>query len=104
MLDNPNNHFLIFGSIQELGSKSKKYHKELFDFIVRSDIKKCIFICNKNDQIYYEDYLKKSSKFLFFNDIDKVGETINKYTKLGDFILIKGSRNWELEKIIKSID
>ena len=104
LLDNPNNHFLIFGSIQELGSKSKKYHKELFDFIVRSDIKKCIFICNKNDQIYYEDYLKKSSKFLFFNDIDKVGETINKYTKLGDFILIKGSRNWELEKIIKSID
>ncbi len=104
LLDNPNNHFLIFGSMQELGDKSKKYHKDLFDFINRSDIKKCIFICNKNDEVYYADYLKKSNKFLFFNEIDKVGETINKYTKKGDFILIKGSRCWQLEKVIKSIN
>ena len=65
LLDNPNNHFLIFGSMQELGNKSKKYHKYLFDFINRSDIKKCIFICDKNEEIYYADYLKKSTKFLF---------------------------------------
>ncbi len=104
LLDNPNNHFLIFGSMQELGNKSKKYHKYLFDFINRSDIKKCIFICDKDEEIYYADYLKKSTKFLFLNEINKVGETINKYTKKGDFILIKGSRCWQLEKVIKSID
>ncbi len=104
LLDNPNNHFLIFGSMQELGNKSKKYHKYLFDFINRSDIKKCIFICDKNEEIYYADYLQKSTKFLFLNEINKVGETINKYTKKGDFILIKGSRCWQLEKVIKSID
>ena len=104
LLDSPNNHFLIFGSMQELGSESKKYHKDIFDFINRSDIKKCIFICDRNDEIYYADYLKKSTKFLFFNEINKVGETINKLTKSGDFILIKGSRSWQLEKIIKSID
>ena len=104
LIDNPNNHFIILGSMQELGNKSKKYHKDLFDFINRSDIKKCIFICDKNDEIYYADYLKKSTKFLFLNEINKVGETINKYTKRGDFILIKGSRCWQLEKIIKSVD
>ncbi len=104
LLDNPNNHFLIFGSMQELGNKSKKYHKDLFDFINKSDIKKCIFICDKNEEIYYADYLKKSTKFLFLNEINIVGETINKYTKKGDFILIKGSRCWQLEKVIKSID
>ncbi len=104
LLDNPNNHFLIFGSMQELGNKSKKYHKYLFDLINRSDIKKCIFICDKNEEIYYADYLKNSTKFLFLNEINKVGETINKYTKKGDFILIKGSRCWQLEKVIKSID
>ena len=103
-VDNPNNHYMIFGSMRELGSKSKKYHIDIFDFINKSDIKKCIFICNKNDEIYYLDYLKKGSKFLFFNEINKVGETINKYTKKGDFVLIKGSRSWQLERIIKSID
>tara|TARA_S200000501_G_scaffold112060_1_gene105337 strand:- start:244 stop:1614 length:1371 start_codon:yes stop_codon:yes gene_type:complete len=104
LLDNPNNHFLIFASMQELGSKSKKYHKDIFDFINSSDIKKCIFICNRDDEIYYADYLKKSTKFLFFNEIKNVGETINKYTKKGDSILIKGSRSWQLERILKSID
>ena len=90
--------------MQELGPRCKKYHKELFDFINRSDIKRCIFICDKNDQIYYADYLKDSTKFLFFNNINKVGETINKLTKPGDSILVKGSRSWELERIIKLID
>ena len=104
LLDNPNNHFLIFGSMQELGDNSKKYHKDLFDFINRSDIKKCIFICNKDDETYYRDYLKKSNKFLIFNDIKNVGETINKFTKKGDSILVKGSRSWKLERILESID
>ncbi len=104
LLNSPNNHFLIFGSMQELGTESKKYHKDIFDFIDRSDIKKCIFICDRNDEIYYADYLKKSTKFLFFNEINKVGETINKLTKPGDFILLKGSHSWHLEKIIKFID
>ena len=104
LLDNPKNHFLIFGSIQELGDKSKKYHKDLFQFIIKSDIKKCIFICDRNEEIYYSDYLKESGKFLFFNEIDRIGKTLNKYTKKGDSILIKGSRHWQLEKVIKTID
>ena len=104
LLETPNNHFLIFGSMQELGTKTKKYHQDIFEFISRSDIKKCIFICDKSEEIYYEEYLKKSNKFLFFNEINKVAETINKYTKTGDSILIKGSRSWHLERIIKSID
>ena len=104
LLDNPNNHFMIFGSIQELGTESKKYHKALFDFIVRSKIKKCIFICDPNEEIYYSNYLKNSTKFLFFNEIDKVSDKLNQHTKKGDFILIKGSRYWQLEKLIKSID
>jgi len=104
LLTNPNNHFLIFGSMQELGSKSKKYHKDIFDLVIKSEIKKCIFICDRNDEIYYLDYLKKNNKFLFLNDTTKVGETINKYTSAGDFVLVKGSRFWQLEKIIESIE
>ena len=104
LLDNPNNHFLILGSMQELGTKTKKYHEDLFDFINSSDIKKCFFICDKNDAIYYLDYLKKNKKFIIFNEINNVVENINKYTKKGDFILVKGSRSWQLEKIIKYID
>ena len=104
LLVTPNNHFIIFGSMQELGKKSKQFHKDIFDFINRTDVKKCIFICNANDEKYYSLYLNKNNKFLFLNDIKNAGKIINKFTREGDCILIKGSRVWELEKIIKLID
>ena len=104
LLKESGNKFLILGSMQELGNKSEYFHKEIFDFIIKTNIKKCIFICDRNDEIYYEEFLKRSNKFLFLNNINSVGKTINKYTKTGDNILVKGSRYWQLEKIIKLID
>ena len=52
----------------------------------------------------YSNYLKDKKKFLILNNIKRVPEEINKYTKRGDSILIKGSRFWQLEKIIGFIN
>jgi len=38
------------------------------------------------------------------DNIEDVPKEINKYTKKGDSILIKGSRFWQLEKTIQLID
>ena len=103
LLEKPRNHFLILGSMQELGDDSKRYHKEIFNLILNSDIKKCLFICDKKNKLFYSNYLKDKKKFLIFSDVKDVPEEINKYTKKGDSILIKGSRSWQLEKIIKLI-
>jgi len=103
LLDKPRNHFLIFGSMQELGKESKKYHKEIFNLINKSEIEKCVFICDKKNEIFFSNYLKGKKKFLVLNDIKDVPKEINKFTKKGDSILIKGSRCWQLEKIIKLI-
>ena len=104
LLEKPGNRFLIFGSMQELGENSEQYHVEIFKLINKSKIKKCIFICNKKNEIFYSKYLKKSDKFLFFNDINNVAEIVNKFTIKGDSILVKGSRKWQLEKIIELIE
>ena len=103
LLEKPRNHFLILGSMQELGDDSKRYHKEIFNLILNSDIKKCLFICDKKNKLFYSNYLKDKKKFLIFSDVKDVPKEINKYTKKGDSILIKGSRSWQLEKIIKLI-
>ncbi len=103
LLAKQGNHFLIFGSMQELGKESEQYHKEIFDLIKNSDIEKCIFICDKEKEKFYSNYLKGKKKFLVFNNIKDVPKVINKFTKKGDSILIKGSRCWQLEKIIKLI-
>ncbi len=103
LLEKPRNKFFIFGSMQELGEESEKYHKEIFNLINNSDIEKCLFICDKNEKMY-TNYLKDKKKFLVLNNIKDVPKEINKSTKKGDFILIKGSRCWQLEKIIEFIN
>jgi len=104
LLEKPRNKFFIFGSMQELGEESEKYHKEIFNLINNSDIKKCLFICDKKNEKNYINYLKDKKKFLVLNNIKDIPIEINKTTKKGDSILIKGSRCWELEKIIELIN
>ena len=104
LLEEPRNHFFIFGSMQELGEESEKYHKEIFNLINNSDIEKCLFICDKEKEIFYYNFLKDEEKFLVLNNIEDVPKEINKFTKKGDSILIKGSRCWQLEKIIELIN
>ncbi len=104
LTEKPRNKFFIFGSMQELGEESEKYHKEIFNLINTSDIEKCLFICDKKNEKNYTNYLKDKKKFLVFNNIKDVPKEINKSTKKGDSILIKGSRCWHLEKIIELIN
>ena len=104
LLEKPRNQFFIFGSMQELGEESEKYHKEIFNLINNSDIEKCLFICDKKNEKIYNNYLKDKKKFLVLNNIKDVPKEINKSTKKGDSILIKGSRCWHLEKIIELIN
>ena len=104
LLEKPKNHFFIFGSMQELGKESEKYHKEIFNLINSSDIKKCVFICDKKSEKIYSNYLKDKKKFIVLNNIKDIPKEINKSTKKGDSILIKGSRYWQLEKIIELIN
>ena len=104
LLEKPRNKFFIFGSMQELGEESEKYHKEIFNLINNSDIEKCLFICDKKNEKIYTNYLKDKKKFLVLNNIKDVPKEINKSTKKGDSILIKGSRCWQLEKIIELIN
>jgi len=102
-LEKPRNHFFIFGSMQELGKESEKYHIEIFNLVNNSDIKKCLFICEEKDEKSYSNYLNDKNKFLILNNIKEVPKEVNKATKKGDSILIKGSRYWQLEKIIEFI-
>ncbi|ABM69952.1 UDP-N-acetylmuramoyl-tripeptide--D-alanyl-D-alanine ligase [Prochlorococcus marinus] len=104
LLEKPRNKFFIFGSMQELGKESEKYHKEIFNLINNSDIKKCLFICEKENEKNYTNFLKDKKKFLVLNNIKDVPQEINKSTKKGDSILVKGSRFWQLDKIIELIN
>ena len=104
LLDYPNRHFFIFGSMQELGDKSKQYHQEIIKLINDSDIKRCIFICEKDLEIQIRKYCFVSEKIVILNRIDNIIPMINEITHKGDVLLIKGSRYWQLDKLIPYIN
>ncbi len=104
LLDYPGRHFFIFGSMKELGSKSEKYHREIFKLINNSDIQKCIFICEKELEIKIRKYCLIRKKFLIVSSIDNIIPIVNEITIKGDVLLIKGSRCWQLDKLIPHLN
>ncbi len=103
LLDYPGRHFIILGSMLELGDKSEQYHKEIIQLINKSDIQRCIFICEKDLEIKIRKYLK-SEKICIINRIENIISMINSITRKGDVLLIKGSRYWQLDKLIPHIN
>ena len=104
LLDYPGRHFLILGSMRELGTKSELYHREIFQLINNSDIQRCIFICEKELEIKIKKYCLKNSKIFIVNQKDTIVPMVNDITIKGDVLLIKGSRYWQLDKLIPYID
>ena len=100
LLDYQGRHFFIFGSMRELGNKSEEYHREIFKLIHYSDIQKCIFICEKELELKMRKYCHRSKKILIVNRIDNIISMINDITFKGDVLLIKGSRFWQLDRLI----
>jgi len=103
LLDYPGRHFFIFGSMKELGNNSELYHREIFNLINNSDIQRCIFICEKELEIKIRKYYLMSEKIFIVNQIDSIIPMINDITIKGDVLLIKGSRYWQLDKLIPYI-
>ena len=50
--------------MKELGKESEKYHREIFNLINNSDIEKCLFICDKENEKIYTNYLCLLAWFL----------------------------------------
>ena len=103
LLDYPGRHFFIFGSMMELGKKSENYHKEILELINSSDIQRCLFVCEKDLEIKIRRYCLISKKIFITNQTENVIPLINKITIKGDVLLIKGSRYWQLDKLIPHI-
>jgi len=89
--------------MRELGNNSKKYHIEIFKLINNSDIQRCIFLCEKELELEIRKFCLISEKIFIVNQIDSIIPMINDITIKGDVLLIKGSRYWQLDKLIPHI-
>ena len=104
LLEFSGRHFLVLGSMKELGENTIKYHLEIIEFIERSNLDGFVFLCDKNLEIGLKKEYLFRKKIYFVNDINQISKLINIWLKKGDNLLIKGSRYWHLENLIPLID
>jgi UDP-N-acetylmuramoyl-tripeptide--D-alanyl-D-alanine ligase len=94
-LENPNK-IIIIGDMFELGSESKKEHKEIVVQLENCDAIECYFIGND----FYDAKTIKEN-FHFFKSFDDFSKAIISENFHNKMILIKGSRGMALERTLQ---
>jgi len=104
LLELPGKHFLILGSMRELGEYSVRFHEEILDFINKVNVDGCILLCDLNLEKELQFSSVPQNKIKIVNSIKEILPLLNLWISEGDSILIKGSRYWKLENIIPLIN
>ena len=81
--------YLILGDMLELGSRSKKYHVELFKVINNSDIDK-VFIKGKESVFAYK-HLNKKKRGNILQSNEDIDLSLSEMIANNDYLMIKGS-------------
>ena len=93
--------YLILGDMLELGSRSKKYHMELFKVINNSDIDK-VFIKGK-ETIFAYKHLNKEKRGNILQHIEDIDSSLGKMISNNDYLMIKGSNATGLNDFSKKM-
>ncbi len=88
------NKSVILGEMKELGDESCKEHKKVVDFLKKNLLHKVVLIGES-----YKKVLNGNEGFLWFKNVDECIERFNEVGLKDAFVLVKGSRSNQLEKL-----
>jgi len=89
---NSDNKILMLGAMAELGKQSLQEHQEIIDLIKKYSWKEVVLVGG--------DFLKLSHPFLSFENSFLAKEWFSKQQFQNSYILVKGSRSMQMEKIL----
>ena len=90
---NSESKILMLGAMAELGKESLVEHQEIIDLIKKHSWKEVALVGG--------DFLKLSHPFLFFENSLQAKEWFNKQQFQNSYILVKGSRSMQMEKVLE---
>ena len=93
--------YLILGDMLELGSKSKRYHKEISKVINRSDIDK-VFVKGQKTILTYK-HLNKNKRGNILQNIEDIDLNLANWISDNDYLMIKGSNATGLNNFSKNM-
>ena len=95
---------LISGDMFELGNYADSMHKEIGSFAAESDIARLYATGEYAEKIVQGACMKGMNlKNIFTGTKKEIGKDLAKSLKPGDWVLVKGSRDMEMEKIVKEL-
>jgi UDP-N-acetylmuramoyl-tripeptide--D-alanyl-D-alanine ligase len=86
------NKILILGAMAELGKQSSQEHQEILDEVGKYSWKKVLLVG--------EDFAKISHPYINFSSSAEAGEWLKKNSVENAYLLIKGSRTTQMEKVL----
>lgn len=86
------NKILVLGAMAELGNESSKEHKAIIEEISHHQWKNVLLVGG--------DFLKTSHLYLSFATPEDAGEWLKTNNILNSYLLIKGSRSMQMEKVL----
>ena len=90
------NKVLILGGMMELGSESLKEHKNLLALIQQHNFKNIILVGG--------DFGRDHQPYTYFQTSEAASEYIAKQNFQRSYILIKGSRSMQMEKVLTAFN
>jgi len=101
LIEHPNK-VVIIGDMKELGDSSANLHAELVPYIIGSGATKIILV---GVQVkFINDLLPKKMYIKQFDNVDVLMPELESILEDGEFVLIKGSRSINLQKILEYFD
>ncbi len=88
------NKVVILGEMKELGSVSDQEHIEILSFLRRQNSLK-VYLIGEN----YKDLIKEEDGFNWLQDVNGLISHLTEETIVNSFVLVKGSRSNQLEKL-----
>jgi UDP-N-acetylmuramoyl-tripeptide--D-alanyl-D-alanine ligase len=85
---------LILGEMREVGDRSPGEHEDMISYLLEHDVEKVICIGKSFEKPV------QNTKYVYYETVDQLMENLFRNPITGCFILIKGSRSNQLERIL----
>ncbi|MBF0453123.1 MAG: UDP-N-acetylmuramoyl-tripeptide--D-alanyl-D-alanine ligase [Candidatus Magnetomorum sp.] len=96
-----NNSYLVCGDMYELGSDTKKYHKDVGQYATHSGITGLFATGQYADETICGAHTAGlNSSALYQGSFEEIASTLSILLKPGDWILVKGSRAMKMEQLV----
>lgn len=89
---------VILGEMKELGESSDEEHEKMVQFLKDQPYEKVYLVGS-----VFRKWIPETDKFILFDDVDKLIESLEKSPLSNRYILLKGSHSVHLEKAVDSL-